>query len=424
MLALLAGLVALAPAPAAPAPGVAVDGVPAGAAEPVADAAEPGRALQAGEAEVRAVSDPADGALQARLGCDHKAVFTTTYLELTKTLRDALVADPRHACLAAGSSFARTRCSPTSTSAGAHAGSRGSEVPEAWRIAFETAEQGEVTGAQDMLLGINAHVQNDMPFVLAQLGLRDRKGRARKPDHDQTNQVLSAGYERVVARSGSRYDSSMALTNPAGLSVDDVAGLEIVREWREQVWRNAERLVNAKSDEERAAVAAEHPGQRGAAGPGDRGGADAGLSRDARRVLRPAAGRLNGALSVQSVCEHVFVSEDHDPNLKGNVAELKIAAEAARLGIDVLRPMTEHAATTSCSRSAASSKRVQCKSAPRKGRRGHGQVRAPIARGPNGYIRTKYTADEIDAIAAYCPELDRMFLPTDRSRRRRDTGFI
>jgi hypothetical protein len=27
----------------------------------------------------------------------------------------------------------------------------------------------------------------------------------------------------------------------------------------------------------------------------------------------------------------VFVS-DHDPNLKGNVAELKIAAEAARLG--------------------------------------------------------------------------------------------
>ena len=47
----------------------------------------------------------------------------------------------------------------------------------------------------------------------------------------------------------------MSLTNPSGLFVEDIAGLELVREWREQVWRNAERLVNAKTDEERAAVA-------------------------------------------------------------------------------------------------------------------------------------------------------------------------
>ena len=44
-----------------------------------------------------------------------------------------------------------------------------------------------------MLLGINAHVQNDMPFVLAQLGLRDRKGQSRKPDHDNFNEVLDQG---------------------------------------------------------------------------------------------------------------------------------------------------------------------------------------------------------------------------------------
>ena len=30
-----------------------------------------------------------------------------------------------------------------------------------------------------------------------------------------------------------------------------------MRQWRENVWRNAERLENAKSDEERAAVAAD-----------------------------------------------------------------------------------------------------------------------------------------------------------------------
>ncbi|HEY8001585.1 MAG: DUF5995 family protein [Vicinamibacteria bacterium] len=195
-------------------------------------------------------------ALQSRLGCDHKAVFATTYLELTRTARDALIADPgllrwpkwffREDALFASVYFRSVR-----------RWEQGRAVPEAWRIAFETAETGEVTGAQDMLLGINAHVQNDMPFVLAQLGLRDRKGRARKPDHDLFNHVLSNGYERVVSQVGERFDSSMALTNPPGVPVDDVAGLEIVRQWRENVWRNAERLVNAQSDEERAAVAAD-----------------------------------------------------------------------------------------------------------------------------------------------------------------------
>ena len=195
-------------------------------------------------------------ALQERLGCDHKAVFATTYLELTRTAFDALVADPRllqwpkwffrEDALFANVYFRSVR-----------QWEQGRPVPEAWRIAFETAETGEVTGAQDMLLGINAHVQNDMPFVLAQLGLRDRNGEARKPDHDLFNKVLAEGYQRVVSAVGERYDSTMALTNPPGVPVDDVAGLEIVRQWRENVWRNAERLVNAKSDEERAAVAAD-----------------------------------------------------------------------------------------------------------------------------------------------------------------------
>ena len=49
---------------------------------------------------------------------------------------------------------------------------RGEPIPEAWRIAFQAAEDGDKAGVQDMLLGINAHVQNDMPFVLASLGLR------------------------------------------------------------------------------------------------------------------------------------------------------------------------------------------------------------------------------------------------------------
>jgi Family of unknown function (DUF5995) len=193
-------------------------------------------------------------AAQEELECDHRGVFATTYLELTKAARDAMIGNPRllrwkkwfvrEDALFADVYFRTLR-----------RWNQGLPVPDAWRIAFEAAATGEVTGAQDMLLGINAHVQNDMPFVLAELGLRDRNGEARKPDHDLFNKVLAGAYDTVVSQVGARYDSTMSITNPAGVPVDDVAGLEIVREWREQVWRNAERLVNAQSEEERNRIA-------------------------------------------------------------------------------------------------------------------------------------------------------------------------
>jgi hypothetical protein len=47
----------------------------------------------------------------------------------------------------------------------------------------------------------------------------------------------------------------VGLTNSESTPVDDVLGLELVKGWREQVWRNAERLVNADGRAEREQVA-------------------------------------------------------------------------------------------------------------------------------------------------------------------------
>lgn len=95
----------------------------------------------------------------------------------------------------------------------------------------------------------------------------------------------------------------------------------------------------------------------------------------------------------------MFVSAIEDPNLKGNIAELKIAAEAARLGIPVLRPMTEHERYDLVFELGGRFARIQCKWAPSDGRVICIRM-VTNRRGPNGFIRTSYTADEIDAIAA------------------------
>jgi hypothetical protein len=193
--------------------------------------------------------------LQSQLGCDHRAVFATTYLTLTRQYRADLSAGMKKQLMDLKYLYREVAVFANVYFETVKRGKRGQEIAPAWQIAFDTARDGEVNAGQDMLLGINAHVQNDMPFVIAALGLRTKDGRTRKPDHDLVNEVLDRAYERVVSEVATRYDPFVSTTNASWNPGDDVAGLEMVKGWRENVWRNAERLVNASSDEERRAVA-------------------------------------------------------------------------------------------------------------------------------------------------------------------------
>jgi prevent-host-death family protein len=105
----------------------------------------------------------------------------------------------------------------------------------------------------------------------------------------------------------------------------------------------------------------------------------------------------------------VFVSAERNVNNKGNVAEFEIAAAAAKLELSVLKPLTEHERYDLVLGVGGQLLRVQCKWA-----RKVGDVIAinltSSRRGPNGHVRARYTSDEVDAIAAYCEEVDRCYL--------------
>jgi prevent-host-death family protein len=101
--------------------------------------------------------------------------------------------------------------------------------------------------------------------------------------------------------------------------------------------------------------------------------------------------------------------EEHNPNHKGNVAELAIAKEAASLGLSVFAPLTEHERYDLIIGLAGCLLRVQCKW----GRKAGDVVLAKLVRsrrGPNGFIRQNYSADEVDAFGIYCGDLDECFL--------------
>jgi len=130
----------------------------------------------------------------------------------------------------------------------------GRPVPDSWRSFYDAATKGETKAVQDLLLFSNAHAQHDLPFSYASMGLRTRGGDSRKPDHDGVNEINVRVIPGVKAEIERRYDPSFRdVPGP----LDEMAGLEPTKSWREGAWRNAERLVGAADPAARDEVAAQ-----------------------------------------------------------------------------------------------------------------------------------------------------------------------
>jgi hypothetical protein len=94
---------------------------------------------------------------------------------------------------------------------------------------------------------------------------------------------------------------------------------------------------------------------------------------------------------------------------KGAAAEAEIAAAAIRADLVVLRPLCDGGRYDLVIDIGEERLRVQCKWASRQGN--VLTARCLTSRHtPSGYLRTTYSAHEIDAIAAYAPDTDRCYL--------------
>ncbi|MDX6649605.1 MAG: hypothetical protein QOJ97_1556 [Solirubrobacteraceae bacterium] len=97
------------------------------------------------------------------------------------------------------------------------------------------------------------------------------------------------------------------------------------------------------------------------------------------------------------------------PTEKGNIAEAKLAAAAIELGIGVCLPLGDGCRYDLIFDLHPQLVRVQCKWSSLNG--DVIVVRLRTSRyTPQGYVRTNYSASEIDAIGLYCPQLERCYL--------------
>ena len=97
------------------------------------------------------------------------------------------------------------------------------------------------------------------------------------------------------------------------------------------------------------------------------------------------------------------------PSDKGAIAETAIMAAAVELGVFVLTPVQEGRRYDLVFDIAGRLFRVQCKWGRLKGDVVVVSTRT-CRHTPRGYVRTTYSADEVDLVAVYCAALKRCFL--------------
>jgi len=142
-------------------------------------------------------------------------------------------------------------------------GDRGN-VPQAWLTAFDAAKNKKVSGSGDLLLGMNAHINRDLPYVMAAVGLVAPDGSTRKVDYDAVEAWLYDATAPLIAEFAARFDPAMDdSADPFGLS--NWTLFQLVSAWRENAWRNAEALVSAPNAAARALVAQNIENQANAA---------------------------------------------------------------------------------------------------------------------------------------------------------------
>jgi hypothetical protein len=180
--------------------------------------------------------------------CDHRAAFALMYLRVTEGVKQPSThrfADPRY-LRRLDALFARLYFRAFD----AYQAGRPSDP--AWRIAFDAARHGRTTGIGDMLLGMNAHISNDLPFAVVAAGISPKA----RTDFDAVNDLLGDVQEPMIRDESRALDPTVASATLPYLGVRGGDIATVIASWRTEAWQNARKLAAAPAGAPRERVAA------------------------------------------------------------------------------------------------------------------------------------------------------------------------
>lgn len=197
-----------------------------------------------------------------RLGCVHTAPFAFTYLEMTRGVAESVPSFDDPALISVvDARFAQLYFDAFDNWA---AGNR-DDVPAAWQLAFATAERGQSSAALDLVLGMNAHISRDLPYVVASAIAADATIEGEPDDYRLVNEIIGDVKGPMLAAAAERFDPGLFLLD-ADLEFEDAPDpVAMISQWRSVAFELGLRLAGASSAEEQRAVTAEIERQSAAA---------------------------------------------------------------------------------------------------------------------------------------------------------------
>ena len=130
---------------------------------------------------------------------------------------------------------------------------RGNNVAKAWTTAFDTASRGSALVTQDLLLGINAHINHDLALALHEVSIEPDRP-ARLEDHRAVNEVLEALTDEVGRRVSALYARGLEGVDACAGTLDETVSNFSMAVARAGAWESAVALSNARIDIERGAI--------------------------------------------------------------------------------------------------------------------------------------------------------------------------
>jgi hypothetical protein len=130
-------------------------------------------------------------------------------------------------------------------------------TPAVWQLTHRAAAQTGTLVLQNLLLGVNAHINYDLVFTLVEL-LEPEWGQlaasqlaARYADHCHVNDIISRTIDAVQDEVVEHYSPLLDVVDKMMGPVDEWLISRLLTDWREEVWNEAIQWVETTDPAER-----------------------------------------------------------------------------------------------------------------------------------------------------------------------------
>ena len=129
-----------------------------------------------------------------------------------------------------------------------------------WRHAHNATVQTKLHVLQNLLLGVNAHINYDLPLSLYDClheewaTLSAAQKQLRQDDHEKVNQIIASTIDAVQDTVVEPQSPIMAVVDRVMGRMDEWLLSQLISSWRNEVWNVAIRLLDAEDSTEREQI--------------------------------------------------------------------------------------------------------------------------------------------------------------------------